>query len=182
MPFTCKTLAIPDVILIEPSVFRDERGSFFETFKKSDFQDMGVNMEFVQDNQSISSRGVLRGLHYQLPPVAQAKIVRVIAGSVWDVVVDIRKSSVSFGRWVATELSEDNRRILYIPVGFAHGFLTLSEHAVFVYKCTAEYKREVEAGIRWDDKDIGIKWPSKDVIISDKDALLPVFSSAALFD
>jgi dTDP-4-dehydrorhamnose 3,5-epimerase len=182
MPFTFTSLDIPEIILVEPAVFADNRGVFFETFKMSDFRKLGVVGDFLQDNQSVSSRGVLRGLHYQIPPYAQAKIVRVIVGSVLDVVVDVRKSSSSFGKWAAHELSDDNNHMLYIPEGFAHGFLTLSDKAIFVYKCTAEYSRNAEAGIRWDDPKIGIEWPTDIVKVSAKDAILPGLSSAVTFD
>ncbi|MBT3275391.1 MAG: dTDP-4-dehydrorhamnose 3,5-epimerase [Spirochaetales bacterium] len=181
MPFIHTSLEIPEVIVIEPRVFSDERGVFFETFKQSDFSSIGINEKFLQDNQSVSRRGVLRGLHYQLPPHSQGKIVRVVAGRIFDVAVDIRRSSLTFGRWVSCELSEENNRMLYIPVGFAHGYLTLSDRAVFLYKCTEEYAHEAEAGIRWDDMDVGIQWPVDDVIVSDKDAVLPRLASAVTF-
>ena len=182
MPFKFTPLKVPEVLLIEPVVFEDERGCFFETFKQTDFRKIGIEMDFLQDNQSESSQGVLRGLHYQLPPRAQAKIVRVVVGKVLDVVVDIRKSSPTFGKWIASELSGENNRLLFVPEGFAHGFLTLSESAVFAYKCTSEYACAAEAGIRWNDPDIGVEWPIEDVKVSDKDAALPYFASATVFD
>ena len=182
MPFTCAQLDIPGVLLIEPRVFGDDRGSFMETYKESDFRRLGIVDKFIQDNQSESARGVLRGLHYQLPPHAQAKLVRVLSGAVLDVAVDVRRSSPTFGRWVSVELTGSNRRMLYIPVGFAHGFLTLSDNAVFSYKCGAEYARESEAGIRWDDPTFAIGWPDTQVLLSEKDAMLPFLDRVEVFD
>jgi len=162
MKFT--RLAIPDVVLFEPRVFGDERGFFFESFNQKVFQEAtGTVPNFVQDNHSKSTKGVLRGLHYQLPPKAQGKLVRVIQGEVFDVAVDIRKSSPTFGQWVAETLSAENKKQLWIPEGFAHGFLTLSDAAEFVYKTTDYYAPELEACIQWDDPSINIKWPTKDL-------------------
>ena len=182
MPFIFKKLAIPEVILIEPQTFADERGSFMEYYKESDLHGHGITDQFTQDNQSESAYGVLRGLHYQLPPNAQAKLVRVVVGTVLDVAVDIRKSSPTFGRWVSAELCGENLRMMYIPQGFAHGFVTLSDRAIFSYKCSAEYAKESEAGIRWDDVDLAIDWRDIDVLVSGKDATLPPFRSAEVFD
>ena len=153
-------LAIPDVILLEPRVFGDERGFFFESYNRHAFSEaVGLDANFVQDNHSLSVKGVLRGLHYQLPPKAQGKLVRVIAGEVFDVAVDIRLNSPTFGQWVGETLSVENKRQMWIPPGFAHGFLTLSESAEFLYKTTDYYSPELERCIRWDDPAIGIDWP-----------------------
>lgn len=152
--------AIPDVLIFEPKVFGDERGFFFESFNHQQFEAaIGHQVKFVQDNHSKSSKGVLRGLHYQLPPYAQGKLVRCIAGEVFDVAVDIRKYSPTFGQWVGVHLSANNKRQFWIPAGFAHGFLTLSDSAEFLYKTTEYYAPHYEACIKWNDADISIKWP-----------------------
>lgn len=182
MKFT--PLAIPDVFLIEPKVFGDARGFFLESFRQDLFnQATGTNYEFIQDNHSRSSRGVLRGLHYQLPPHAQGKLVRVISGAVFDVAVDIRRSSPTFGQWVGAELSADNHHQLWIPPGFAHGFVVLSDTADFVYKTTSYYAPESDRGLRWDDADIGIEWPKLDIpfALSDKDQKQPLLQQAEVF-
>ena len=153
---------IPDVKIIEPTVFEDERGFFFESFNHKKFEEaIGRSVTFVQDNHSKSSKGVLRGLHYQLPPYAQGKLVRVVKGEVFDVAVDIRKSSPTFGQWVAETLSANNKKQLWIPEGFAHGFLTLSETAEFLYKTTDYYTPALERCITWNDPAIGIIWPQE---------------------
>lgn len=165
---------IEGVYVLEPRVFRDARGYFFESWRLADFdQHIGRHVEFIQDNESKSSYGVLRGLHYQKGEYSQAKLVRVIRGRVLDVAVDIRKSSPTFGKYVAVELSEDNKRQLFIPRGFAHGFLVLSDEAVFTYKVDNVYAPQHEASIRWNDKDIHIEWPisADDVFTSEKDLL-----------
>ncbi|WP_018865194.1 dTDP-4-dehydrorhamnose 3,5-epimerase [Thioalkalivibrio sp. ARh3] len=164
-------LAIPDVVLFEPRVFGDERGFFFESFNARAFEDAtGLAPTFVQDNHSRSQRGVLRGLHYQLPPCPQGKLVRVVNGEVFDVAVDIRRSSPTFGRWVGARLSAENKRQLWIPEGFAHGFVTLSESADFLYKTSGYYARELERCIAWDDPEIGIEWPVEgEPVLSAKD-------------
>lgn len=166
-------LAIPDVVLLEPRVFGDDRGFFYESYNRQAFKEAtGLDPDFVQDNHSRSTQGVLRGLHYQLPPKAQGKLVRVIAGEVFDVAVDIRKDSPTFGRWVGEVLSAENKRQMWIPPGFAHGFLTLSETAEFLYKTTDYYSPAHEGCIRWDDADIGIVWPFDGVpLLSEKDLL-----------
>jgi len=164
---------IPEVIILEPKVFGDDRGFFFESFNRQAFRDAtGLDVDFVQDNHSKSARNVLRGLHYQLPPKTQGKLVRVVQGEVFDVAVDIRKGSKTYGQWVGEILSAENKRQLWIPHGFAHGFLTLSETAEFLYKCTDYYSPEHECCIRWDDPVIGIKWPLTAAvpILSPKDA------------
>ena len=173
MPFQFSSGELPGIVLIEPRVFFDERGFFLETFKNSDFTAAGIIEPFVQDNQSRSARGVVRGLHFQKDPHAQGKLVRVCRGAVWDVAVDIRPFSETFGKWTAVELSEKNRRMCYIPPGFAHGFLALEDDTELQYKCTAEYDADSEAGIRWDDPDIAIDWPFTDMLVSGKDAQLP---------
>lgn len=166
---------IPDVLIFEPKVFGDDRGFFFESFSQKVFEEaVGRKVEFVQDNHSKSCKGVLRGLHYQLEPYAQGKLVRCVAGEVFDVAVDIRKSSPTFGKWVGVNLSAENKRQLWIPEGFAHGFYVLSESAEFVYKTTNFYVPNVESGIIWDDKALAIKWPLDGCpIISAKDKNLP---------
>ena len=164
-------LKIPDVLLIEPKVFGDERGYFFESFNQAAFnQAVGYEIQFVQDNHSKSQKGVLRGLHYQLPPKAQGKLVRVIQGEVFDVAVDIRKDSATFGQWVGEVLSAENKRQLWIPAGFAHGFITLSDTAEFLYKTTDYYAPEYERYLAWNDPDIGINWPlDQPPVLSGKD-------------
>jgi dTDP-4-dehydrorhamnose 3,5-epimerase len=153
-------LSIPDVILFTPKVYGDERGFFYESFNQQRFEELtGLKREFVQDNHSKSQQGVLRGQHYQLPPKAQGKLVRVVQGEVFDVVVDIRKSSATFGQWVGAILSAENKQQLWIPDGFAHGFVTLSETAEFLYKTTDYYAPEFERCIAWDESKIGIDWP-----------------------
>jgi len=169
MPFIFKKLEIPDVILIEPRVFNDERGFFLESYKKSDFTDNGIDMDFVQDNHSLSGRDVIRGLHYQIDPKAQGKLVRVVRGAVCDVAVDLRKDSPHFLKWIAFELSEENNNMLFIPPGFAHGFASLTDNVHLLYKCTEEYDPDCDSGIRWDDPDIDVKWPIENPVISEKD-------------
>ncbi|MFM5860129.1 dTDP-4-dehydrorhamnose 3,5-epimerase [Aeromonas veronii] len=170
--------AIPDVLIFEPKVFGDERGFFFESFNHKLFEEaVGYPVTFVQDNHSKSSKGVLRGLHYQLPPHAQGKLVRCVAGEVFDVAVDIRKSSPTFGQWVGVHLSAENKRQLWIPEGFAHGFVTLSESAEFLYKTTDYYNPESEGAISWNDPDISIEWPVEGVLLSDKDKTAQSFSA-----
>ena len=181
MPITCIPLDIPEVLLLEPAVFADDRGRFCETYKRSDFQEIGIEDLFIQDNESESARGVLRGLHYQLAPHAQSKLVRVVVGNVFDVAVDIRRGSSTFGQWVGQELSAENHRMIYVPPGFAHGFVTMSERAIFSYKCGAEYNKSAESGIRWDDADLAIDWPEMEMVLSEKDAALPAFSDAEVF-
>ncbi|BDA12992.1 dTDP-4-dehydrorhamnose 3,5-epimerase [Aeromonas caviae] len=162
--------AIPDVLIFEPKVFGDERGFFFESFNHKLFEEaVGYPVTFVQDNHSKSSKGVLRGLHYQLPPNAQGKLVRCVAGEVFDVAVDICKSSPTFGQWIGVHLSAENKRQLWIPEGFAHGFVTLSETAEFLYKTTNYYAPQSEGCLAWNDSEVNINWPFKDVLLSGKD-------------
>lgn len=171
---------IPDIILIKFDVFEDDRGYFLETYNQKNYYDHGLTIDFLQDNISVSVKGTLRGLHYQLNPQAQGKLVRVTQGSVFDVAVDIRKGSPYFGNWVGLELSDENKYALYIPPGFAHGFYVLSPQAQFVYKCTTFYSKEADRGIIWNDPEIGIKWPIKnnDLILSEKDKIRPSFREA----
>jgi dTDP-4-dehydrorhamnose 3,5-epimerase len=181
MPFTFQQLDLDGVIAVQAKVFPDERGFFLESFKKSEFVANGIAVEFVQDNHSRSHKGVLRGLHYQLPPHAQGKLVSVLAGAIWDVAVDLRKSSPTFGEWTAIELSSAKKNALWIPAGFAHGFLCLSETADVFYKTTSEYCGEAERGIRWDDSELSISWPRRDVSVSERDAALPAWREADVF-
>ena len=175
--------AIPDVKILEPKVFGDERGFFFESFSHKKFEDaIGYSVNFVQDNHSKSTKGVLRGLHYQLPPKAQGKLVRVTQGEVFDVAVDIRKNSPTFGQWVGEKLTAENKKQLWVPEGFAHGFLTLSDTAEFLYKVTEYYSPEHEQSIAWNDAEIGIDWKSTQVQVSGKDAKGMLLSDAKKFD
>lgn len=176
--------AITDVKIIEPKVFGDERGFFYESFSQRLFDEaVGYRVDFVQDNHSRSARGVLRGLHYQLPPYAQGKLVRCTVGEVFDVAVDIRRSSPTFGQWVGVHLSAENKRQLWIPAGFAHGFVTLSEHAEFLYKTTQYYAPSHDRGILWNDPAIGIVWPDAGTLqLSGKDQVQPLLAAAELFD
>lgn len=176
MAFTFESTPIPDLIIIHSQLFGDERGFFLESYKRSDFGDHGITAEFHQDNHSMSSRGVLRGLHFQRSPMDQAKLVRVVCGAVWDVAVDLRPNSETFKKWFGTELSGENGHIVYIPSGFAHGFVTLEDKTHFLYKCTVEYSPEHESGIRYDDPEIGVSWPISDVVVSDRDMKWPLLS------
>jgi len=180
MPFTFHRLKIPEVLLIKPRVLNDDRGFFMETYKLPDFIDAGITDTFVQDNHSRSEKGVLRGLHYQNPPCAQAKLVRVVKGEIFDLVVDIRRGSPTYGRWVGEVLSEENKSILYIPQGFAHGFCILSKVADVVYKASGIYSPQDEAGIIWNDADLKIEWPVKKPIVSEKDKSWPLFRNAII--
>jgi dTDP-4-dehydrorhamnose 3,5-epimerase len=178
MPFSFHRLAIPDVILIEVRTFEDERGLFMETYRASDFVAHGIARPFVQDNYSYSTRGVLRGLHYQKDPAAQGKLLRCTLGAIYDVVVDIRRGSPTYGQWVGEVLSAENRRQLYVSPGFAHGFCVLGDAAGLAYKVTADYAPDLDRGIRWDDPAIGIQWPITDPVLSSKDAALPLLADA----
>lgn len=174
--------ALPGVLVLEPKVFGDARGFFMEAWNRQTFAELGLNLDFVQDNHSRSSRGVLRGLHYQIRN-AQGKLVRAVSGAVFDVAVDLRKSSPHFGRWVGYELSADNQRMMWVPPGFGHGFLVLSESADFLYKTTDYYAPQWDRGVRWDDPDIGIAWPLDGIepALSGKDAALPLLKDAEVF-
>jgi dTDP-4-dehydrorhamnose 3,5-epimerase len=179
-----KETAIKGVYIIEPRIFNDDRGYFFEAWKQAEFEKHIGKVSFVQDNESKSCRGVLRGLHYQRGETSQAKLVRVIKGCVVDVAVDLRRSSPTFGQHVMVELSEENKRQLYIPRGFAHGFLVLSEEAIFTYKVDNPYAPQSDAGIRWNDPTLAIEWPTEglEVLTSEKDLIQPLFKDAELFD
>lgn len=175
--FNFINIGIEGVYIIEPKLFADSRGYFMETYNYEDFASAGLDMRFVQDNQSKSVKGVLRGLHFQNKH-PQGKLVRVIKGEVFDVAVDLRKGSMTFGKWAGEVLSESNKRQLYVPEGFAHGFIVLSDEAEFVYKCTEFYHPDDEGGIKWDDADIAIKWPLggiMEIILSEKDKKWPGF-------
>jgi len=172
MPFEFIRQNIEDVILVKPRVFGDNRGFFMETYKKSEFAANGIDVEFNQDNHSKSSAHVLRGLHYQKPPYEQAKIVRCARGRIYDVAVDIRKASATFGKYVKVELSEENKYMLYIPKGFAHGFVVLSDEAELIYKASGEYAPQAEGGVIWNDETVGIDWEIDfKPVLSDKDKL-----------
>lgn len=173
MPFNFTETEIPDVVLIEPIVFSDDRGQFLETYKLSAFRDNGINHFFVQDSQSISKKGVVRGLHFQSPPKAQGKLVSVVVGSMFDVAVDIRKGSPTYSDCVGKILSGDNRLMMWIPPGFAHGFMALSENLIMNYKFTNPYSPEHEGGIVWNDSNIGIDWPDEQPLLSSRDLNLP---------
>lgn len=160
---------IKDLFVIEPRVFEDDRGYFYEPFNKKRFEDGGITAEFVQDNQSLSGKGVLRGLHFQNPPHAQGKLVRVIKGAVLDVAVDIRKESATYGKHFSIELNEKNKTMLWIPEGFAHGFLTLEDETIFFYKCTSYYNKDAEDAIAWNDEKLNINWGIAKPVISEKD-------------
>ncbi len=179
-----KKTAIEGVYIIEPRVFNDARGYFFEAWKKEEFEEQIGKVEFIQDNESKSSRGVLRGLHYQKGAFSQAKLVRVIKGRVLDVAVDIRRSSPTFGQHIMVELSDENKRQFFIPRGFAHGFLVLSDEAIFTYKVDNPYAPQADGGIRWNDPELGIEWPivADEVLTSEKDLRLPFLKDAELFD
>jgi dTDP-4-dehydrorhamnose 3,5-epimerase len=178
MAFRFKKLRIPDVVLIEPELHADERGFFTEIHKASEFEENKVPCRFVQSSYSRSRKGVLRGLHYQAEPMAQGKLVRVVSGRIFDVAVDLRKNSRSFARWVGAELSEENGDMLWVPEGFAHGFLALEDDTRVLYQFTREYSKEHSRGIVWNDPGIKIEWPVKDPILSEKDRALPGLSSA----
>jgi len=178
MPFSFASTPLPGVIIIETRLFKDDRGFFTESYKQSDFIKAGIKEAFVQDNFSFSIHGVLRGLHYQKAPAGQAKLVSVSKGEIFDVAVDIRKHSPTYGRWFGINLSGENGRLLHIPVGFAHGFCVLSEEATVSYKVTAEYDPALDRGIIWNDPDIRVSWPVENPQLSQKDALLPYLRDA----
>lgn len=183
MPFEFTRIAeIPELIIVKPKIFEDSRGYFLEFYKESDFIQNGIKETFIQDNYSRSYQGVIRALHYQIPPKAQGKLVRVIKGKVWDVALDIRRSSNTYLQWYGIELSEENNTMFYIPPGFAHGFAALSSEVDFLYKCTCEYSKDHERGIRWNDPTINIPWPVTNPIVSDRDKELPRLDNAYLFD
>lgn len=174
MPFI--QTEISGLLIFEPAVFEDSRGYFFEAYNEKVFHQAGITLKFVQDNQSLSSYGVIRGLHYQVNPSAQTKLVRVLSGTILDVAVDIRKGSPTYGKSISVELSAENKKQLYIPAGFAHGFSVLSDQATVLYKCDSFYNKETEGGIRYDDPELKIDWkiPAEKAIVSDKDKILPL--------
>ena len=177
--------SLPEVLIVEPKVFGDARGFFTESWNESVFNKaVGYEVRFVQDNHSRSARGVLRGLHYQMLPHAQGKLVRCVAGSVFDVAVDMRRSSPNLGRWAGVELTAENHRQLWVPPGFAHGFLVLSETADFLYKTTDYYAPQTEGGLRWDDPSVGVEWPDLGVapLLAEKDAKAPLLADAKTYD
>jgi len=178
MPFTFEKTPLDGVVVVTPRMFPDGRGFFMETYKRSEFAKAGIDVEFIQDNHSSSSKGVVRGLHYQKAPHAQAKLIRMSRGTIFDVVVDMRAGSPTFGEWFGVELSEASRKMLYVPVGFAHGFAALSDHVELQYKVTAEYCKAAEAGIAWDDPTVGVKWPVSSPTLSEKDTVLPSLERA----
>ena len=168
---------IQGLIIIEPQIFKDSRGCFFESWNAKKFKQLGINEDFVQDNQSVSSKGVLRGLHFQNPPYAQAKLVRVIEGSVLDVAVDLRKNSPTYGKHVSVILSEQNNKSFFIPKGFAHGFLSLEDNTVFNYKCSDYYNKESEGSLLWNDEDLKIDWQIDNPLVSEKDLQADLFKN-----
>ncbi len=172
-----KKLEIEGLIVIEPKVFEDSRGYFFESYNKKIFAQNGITADFVQDNQSLSQKGVVRGLHFQAPPFAQGKLVRVLQGKVMDVAVDLRKNSPTFGQYQMVILSAENKKMFYIPEGFAHGFVTLEDHTVFSYKCTNYYHPQSEGGVLWNDPAIGIDWQVDNPVLSEKDKILPLLEN-----
>ena len=178
MPFTFTKTEIPEVVLIQPKTFPDDRGEFAEIYKKSEFASAGIAEAFVQTNYAKSKKGVLRGMHYQIAPVAQAKLVRVVSGSIFDVAVDIRKDSPTFGKWVGVTLSAKEKNMLYIPEGFAHGLCVLEDDTQVIYNCSREYSPEHERGIIWNDPSVGITWPIQDPILAERDAGYPLLASA----
>lgn len=176
MPFTFTQTSLPGVLIIEPAVLIDHRGFFMETYKKSDFIAAGLAVDFVQENLSRSVRGTVRGLHFQRPPKAQAKLTRVIAGEVFDVAADIRADSPMYGKWVAVRLSSENRKSLFIPAGYAHGFCVCSADAEVLYQTSEEYAPELEWGVRWDDPVLAIPWPVREPVLSERDRQWPLLA------
>ena len=170
---------IEGLLVIKPRIFTDDRGYFFESWSKQSFAEVGLGLDFLQDNQSLSSKGVLRGLHFQNPPYAQGKLVRVIKGAVLDVAVDIRKDSPTYGQHFSVELSEENKTVFWIPPGFAHGFVTLEDNTIFTYKCTGVYNKESEEALLWNDKDLDINWEVNDPLVSEKDLVAGNFKDFA---
>lgn len=178
MSFTFRPLEIPEVVLVEPTRHRDDRGFFVEVFREAAFREAGIDERFVQDNLTRSARGVLRGLHYQLPPAAQGKLIGVVQGEIFDVAVDIREGSSTYGRWVGTTLDSETGSLLWIPPGFAHGYCILSESADVLYKVTAPYDGSLNRGIAWDDPSLAIEWPVEDPILSETDRGQPSLAEA----
>jgi len=173
--------ALPEVVIIKPDVFGDDRGYFFESFHETKFAEYGITGPFVQDNESQSQKDVLRGLHFQLEPFAQGKLVRVIRGAVLDIAVDIRRNSPTFGKWVSMKLTSENKWICFIPKGFAHGFVTLEDNTVFTYKCSGFYNKASEGSVRWNDPELNIDWGITNPLLSEKDKMAPLLKDAILF-
>jgi dTDP-4-dehydrorhamnose 3,5-epimerase len=167
--------SIEGLLIIKPNIFGDDRGHFFESWSKQAYENIGLDLNFVQDNQSLSQKGVLRGLHFQNPPFAQGKLVRVIKGSVIDVAVDIRKESLTYGQYLAIKLSEENKKVVWIPPGFAHGFIALENDTIFTYKCTGIYNKDSEEALAWNDIDLNIDWGVESPLVSEKDMLAGSF-------
>jgi dTDP-4-dehydrorhamnose 3,5-epimerase len=178
MPFTFTKTELPGVVIIEPTVFADDRGFFMETYRKSDFETAGLYLDLVQENHSKSVQGTLRGLHLQRPPKAQGKLVRAVSGEIFDVAVDVSPSSPTYRRWVSAVLSGENRRSLFIPAGYAHGFCVVSPVAEVIYKTTDEYAPDLEWGIRWDDPSLAITWPVRSPLLSVRDSEWPALADA----
>jgi len=173
MPFSFQPTTLPGVIAVKSRIFEDERGFFLESYRRDDFVAAGITASFVQDNLSFSTRGVLRGIHFQYAPHAQGKLVRTIDGKVWDLAVDLRPDSSTFRKWIGVELDSAEGDMLYIPAGYGHAFVVLSESAHFFYKCSAAYTPQGDGGVRWDDPDLAIEWPIENPVVSGKDACLP---------
>jgi dTDP-4-dehydrorhamnose 3,5-epimerase len=178
---TFKPLELQGLVLIEPKILTDSRGYFFESYHEKRFADNGLHLNFVQDNESCSAKGVLRGFHFQVPPFDQGKLVRVIKGSVMDVIVDIRRNSSTYGKHLKVLLDDKDRKMLWIPSGYAHGFLSLEDDSVFVYKCTNVYNKESEKGILWNDAELGVDWGIDNPLVSDKDLELPRLKDLAAY-
>jgi dTDP-4-dehydrorhamnose 3,5-epimerase len=172
-----QTIPIDGPLIIKPSIFSDSRGYFYESYNEFSYKNSGIQFNFVQDNQSCSQKGTIRGLHFQAPPFDQGKLVRVIKGAVVDVIVDIRKNSPTYGKHFSVELNEDNHLQFWIPPGFAHGFETLTDNTLFLYKCTNVYNKASEGGLLWNDPELNIQWQTKQALISEKDELLPLFKN-----
>jgi dTDP-4-dehydrorhamnose 3,5-epimerase len=176
VPFTFEAQPLSGVVLVRPRIFPDERGAFLETYKASELLRNGLPERFVQDNLSVSRKGVLRGLHFQRPPKAQGKLVQAMSGSIWDVAVDLRRDSATYLKWLGITLNASEHTMIYIPPGFAHGFLALTEGAAVFYKCTEEYDPAFDTGVRWNDPRIGIQWPVNEPVLSAKDSALPLIA------
>ena len=174
---TIQETSIKDLLIIQPRIFTDDRGYFYESYNKGSFKKLGLDLNFVQDNQSLSQKGVLRGLHFQNPPFAQGKLVRVIQGSVLDVVVDIRSKSPTYGQYEKVKLSGENKTMFWIPPGFAHGFVTLENNTILTYKCTSDYNKDSEGVLIWDDPSLNIEWGVKNPLVSEKDQLGDLFEN-----
>lgn len=175
MPFTFQKTPLDGVIICQPKIFKDARGYFLESFNAREFKSLGLCIEFVQDNQSLSAKGTLRGLHFQAKPYSQDKLVRVIQGKIWDVAIDIRASSSSYGKWFGVELDDVTQTQLFIPKGFAHGFIVLSDQALVAYKTSDYYEPSADRGILWNDPDLAVQWPMNEPILSEKDMKQPLF-------